>query len=793
LAETRENVMIEDRNEPLNDESWRNINVGAAGKTDWFSELIMLEQVTAEVVTDEDITCVSFDHIPLGSGNFIYEGSDLTVLGSTMLLHTLYLEMNLNQELMKKVIKVLLRHLPKKNNVIKSPYLLRKFFASGNFAKYNHRFCTYCKGYVESEVSTCCESDSFGNFTTYSLAQQIQNFFQRRDFKTDLSEGFDRNTIPGKITSIMDGSYIQKTKKKFPGKFDLTLMMYTDGVKMFESCKLHVWPIIFVINELSYEKRFLPQNMILGGLWWSKIKPDFNTFLFPIYNDTKVLRCSGLTIPSADIGKIKVGVTTFSADKPAKADVFNMIGHCGKRSCIKCDIEGCSVPVVGQKRKQFCFSDPSQAKRRTLASVDSDMKLASATGKACNGFKGTTNFRYMVPNFIIGTAEDSMHGIFGGAGGKKLMNLWFSEKFKTRTFSCFASIPIINERITKILPPNFVRRRLRTLDDLAFYKTSEYKNWFLYYAIPLMHDILDKKYFDHFFKLWHAINILNSQEISFEEINQAEKFLLEFEDDMPTLYGAHIQSANMHSLRHLPDTVRQLGPLYEMSCFPMESMLGKMKKFVLGPNNPPIKIHSAFNYMQNFPKFHDHLRTVDSETAQLIDDLSRRPEIKSKIYSGVYIVGSLTPAKPSATLFALKVLGNIDLAMDLQVPKCWNFYRLKTERCTVVASNYLNSKVHDSSFVVTKNGDIFRVLTFVKYKLCKCNIECECEPQYTAIGFKCIKLVRSVIPANKFASQIIMSSTPCGIDVRDIKDTCACIFVNKKYFCFIRANTLEFE
>lgn len=41
-------------------------------------------------------------------------------------------------------------------------------------------------------------------------------------------------------------------------------------------------------------------------------------------------------------------------------------------------------------------------------------------------------------------------------------------------------------------------------------------------------------------------------------------------------------SANVHALLHLPEVVRDLGPLWAHSCFPFENANGEIQKFYHG-------------------------------------------------------------------------------------------------------------------------------------------------------------------------------------------------------------------
>ena len=58
-------------------------------------------------------------------------------------------------------------------------------------------------------------------------------------------------------------------------------------------------------------------------------------------------------------------------------------------------------------------------------------------------------------------------------------------------------------------------------------------------------------------------------------------------------------SANVHLLLHLPDTVRQFGPLWVYPCFYFEGQNGTLKNLVHGTQHVDSQIISSFSYYKN--------------------------------------------------------------------------------------------------------------------------------------------------------------------------------------------------
>ena len=59
------------------------------------------------------------------------------------------------------------------------------------------------------------------------------------------------------------------------------------------------------------------------------------------------------------------------------------------------------------------------------------------------------------------------------------------------------------------------------------------------------------------------------------------------------LYSAGQETINIHSLLHLADDVRNLGPLWTHSCFPFESYNGNLLKLFHGTQNVELQIVSS--------------------------------------------------------------------------------------------------------------------------------------------------------------------------------------------------------
>ena len=107
---------------------------------------------------------------------------------------------------------------------------------------------------------------------------------------------------------------------------NITLTWNTDGVPLYKSSKLSIWPFFLVINELPYLQRFKRENMNLAGLWFGKTKPAVNIFLNSFRKSLKKLyRGISVNIPNSnDLLQVKGIVICGTCNLVAKCYFLNM-------------------------------------------------------------------------------------------------------------------------------------------------------------------------------------------------------------------------------------------------------------------------------------------------------------------------------------------------------------------------------------------------------------------------------------------------------------------------------------
>jgi hypothetical protein len=141
--------------------------------------------------------------------------------------------------------------------------------------------------------------------------------------------------------------------------------------------------------------------------------------------------------------------------------------------------------------------------------------------------------------------------------------VWFDASHSEQPFSISRQVDEVNKRLLEIQPPYFMHRKPRALSQRRHWKASDYRHWVLYYSIPYLSGILEKKFLDHFSRLVEGIYLCLGQRIAKEELSRAKDLLEEFACTFSDLYGSdQHMGLNVHNLLHIVDCVANVGPLW---------------------------------------------------------------------------------------------------------------------------------------------------------------------------------------------------------------------------------------
>lgn len=448
-----------------------------------------------------------------------------------------------------------------------------------------HFYCKTCSTDIDIDLKdqclSCNSNSNISFFFEIDICEQLQFLFEHRNLSARLITSLNRDE--NIITDISDGSeYIRVNSRPNRNKYDLTLVLNTDGISVVKSSKNHCWPLVFVIAELPEHLREV--YMVTIGLWYDTCKPHMNIFLKPFCS--KLQRCfhDGISWihPETDEKMVSsIVIPLIIADAPARADIQNIVNFNGRHGCNICEVKmrKC-VRVEGEKR---CRIYPFNDKGYKLRNNDRFLTQGLVGKNSAKGHvKGVKSIPIIsnLPLIDLGTCliPEYMHSVLLGVV-RQFLDLWFYKKgpWNIKKYS-----KNIDEILLNIKPPYFFNRMPRSITLLPFYKASEYYNWMLFYSLLTLVNFLPQKYFQHWLLLVKSLFMLLQDSIKKTNLELIETFLKAFVKEIKKLYGDRILTYNIHQLLHLPLVVKRWGPLFANSAFPFENYNGLLAHNIHG-------------------------------------------------------------------------------------------------------------------------------------------------------------------------------------------------------------------
>lgn len=373
--------------------------------------------------------------------------------------------------------------------------------------------------------------------------------------------------------------------------------MNTDGVNLYSSSRIELWPIFLAINELSPGLRFSRENLLIAGIWQGKGKPPFEQYMLRFSEEINRITDEGVYVKAIN-KHVYLSVICNTMDLLAKAGVLNMTQFNGENACITCEEPGIVVSKGKGHVRSYPFrSSDEKFKFRTNSEVKNAMSRATNNNRV-KGFKGVSGLASMnCLDLVWGTVPDYMHCVLLGIT-KNLMHCWFSPSQSGKDYFIGKHLKSISARLNNIKPCNDIERLPRDLEKhYNHFRATELQVWLLYYGVPCVMDILPDKYLEHFCLLSEAIFILLGDAISPSGIARAHYLLTLFYSTYQDLYGQGSCGLNVHNTgSHLVDYVRMWGPIWAWSCFPFEDSNADILQSVHGTGlvtNQVLKYKSA--------------------------------------------------------------------------------------------------------------------------------------------------------------------------------------------------------
>ena len=475
------------------------------------------------------------------------------------------------------------------------------------------------------------------------------------------------------------------------------IVFNTDGVSPFKSSRVTVWPMLIALSNLPPNIRWNKDNLIVSSLWVGETKPPMDTFFSHLTDSMHKLGTVGIKLatPGGDI------TVTFqplfgSFDFVAKAPILSMHQFNGENGC-----PSCLHPGVWTTSRYYLPG--SDYPPRTNAAVLLDAQKADETKCIVNGIKGKSVLSKIV-DLVRGVPVDYMHCVLEGVT-KWMLEKWVTSSSHRCAYYIGRSIKKIDSLLLDLHPPHDFSRAPRSISrHRKHWKASEFRNWLLYFSLPLLVSTLPPLYLHHFSLLVCAIHILLQSKLSEVHIQAAEEMLKDFYSMLPELYGTSSCTFNAHSLTHLTMYVRLWGPLWTHSLFGFESFNGHLSSMIHSKYRVAEQVSFSIDVFQTIGNLADKLAQTETDrTIRFIEPMSSsipRHRHMMLILPGIYSIG-----KVHSSTFSQEEQNAIQVVTNIPTNEILIFHKLYLKDTILHSSEVDNGKRNSSICSYISSGE----------------------------------------------------------------------------------------
>lgn len=445
-----------------------------------------------------------------------------------------------------------------------------------------HIKCKQCSNYLSSlESKTQCElcqatiKTKDSDFFHYiPIKQQIMHMLENNidAILAYFSTAIDKHNT---ISDIHNGAAYKNAQKMFPKHLILPLIINTDGVKAYKSTSTSLWLIQVYQGYIQPSQRYLMKNILIIAAHFGKTIAMID-FFYPVLNEMRsIVDDGGITIMHNNQQYYFMPLLLGACcDIPATEHLRETAGYAGHFGCGYCLHPGLSIKRDEDSKPYVRYVKGSYENRTHGTFIEAYNQL-KFNAKPVYGIKRVSCMIAAYSfDLVHGFAIDHMHCAELGIM-KKLLSLWLDTKNHKQPFYIKKKDQVIlSNRILTLKPVSEIARGPRSIFSKGEFKANELRNLLLFFLRFALPGLLDRKYIQHFHLFSTSMYALLKQNISFESINEAQMKLNEFADTFEDLYGKHNVTINLHLLRHLPGTVKNLGPLWAQSSYGFESNNG---------------------------------------------------------------------------------------------------------------------------------------------------------------------------------------------------------------------------
>jgi hypothetical protein len=435
----------------------------------------------------------------------------------------------------------------------------------------------------------------------------------------DIAMGFDI------LGAVLDGEIKRD---------DIVLMVSLDGAQLYESKTSDCWIYIWVVLNLSPDKRYRKVHVRPGGFIPGPNKPkNVDSFIVVGMHHLAALQRETLTIWDAsrnDIVKSDLHLIFTTADGPGLVYWDGMVGHSGKNGCRmycglrgrrktrgthyypallkprdRCvagsdhaDIDVFTIPLGGAddyaKNLELIVTAPSQRQyelKKTDTGLTKPPLILGLSPQRCLGVPlcMTTDIMH-----LAGNLSDLLLALWRGT-----MDCAPTDDVETWDWAvlCDGDGWIAHGKAVEdagpYLPGSFDRKPRNIAEKVnTDYKTWEFHLYTFGLGPALLYNVLPEPYWLNYCKLVRGFQIMSQHSLTAEELTDAFILLGTWEREFETLYyqlredRLHFVRPCAHQTSHLVTETVQKGPPICYAQWTMERTIGNLGQEIRQPSRP---------------------------------------------------------------------------------------------------------------------------------------------------------------------------------------------------------------
>ena len=439
-------------------------------------------------------------------------------------------------------------------------------------SEYRH-FCEACQTFA-------CEDSRHRLNASDIIACDIKSQVKRiTKHNSDLLEKYSNELQSGRYTDVLNSDFVWSN-----GPVDKDMHLYfllnADGASFFTNSDISIWPLTAVLLNLPPIARQKIGNMILIGIISTRRKPDFKKYLPGILNDLP----SRMYVNETCVAKLHFDF--FVCDLPAMSSLFMIKQFNGEFSCPRCLNPGYSV-----RQGLWGFAPNVRAPLRTAEDhIKLVEKLQLSGVSSLFGVSGKSPLLRMIrfPDCLV---PDSLHMLFEGQVKYLLTSSLDSKNRNMPFFIRNRNFQAIDDVIQKVRLPHGLHV-LQSLKKLTLWKAKDFKNFALYFLIPVYLPLItDGELRKCLYCLISIYHLLYRQGSDPNQICALAAFFME---SAPSVFTEEVLRLNFHLLEHVGDQYKNFGPLYSYSMFQFESAIKHFRSLTTGTRYPAAQIAEKF-------------------------------------------------------------------------------------------------------------------------------------------------------------------------------------------------------